>query len=115
VHVGAGVDQPKATFSGLPAKGGKHADSTRPTRNSLSAGRKFACTRREHRCELMIKRALGINSGQFANRIWDGNRTRCGEVPRQVAIALSTAPPVNRPPIQTGGSSEDPPLLRLIP
>jgi hypothetical protein len=39
----------------------------------------------------MIRRALGVNSGQFASRIGDGDRTRCGELPRRVAIALPTA------------------------
>ncbi len=31
-------------------------------------------------CELMIRRAFGVSSGQFASRIWDGDRTRCGEL-----------------------------------
>jgi hypothetical protein len=39
----------------------------------------------------MIRQALGVNSGQFASRIGDGDRTRCGEVLRRVAIPLPTA------------------------
>jgi hypothetical protein len=39
----------------------------------------------------MIRQALGVNSGQFTIRIGDGDRTRCGEVLRRVAIALPTA------------------------
>lgn len=39
----------------------------------------------------MIRRVLGVNSGQFVGSIWDGDRTRCRELPRCVAIALPTA------------------------
>jgi len=49
-----------------------------PARNGLSAKHKTARAHMKHRCEFMIRPAPGINSGQFASRIGNGDRTRCG-------------------------------------
>src|ERR1035437_3291919 len=70
-------------------------------RSSPRARRVLASSSRENRCEFMIRRALGVNSGQFTSRLGDADRTKCGEVQRRVALftARSVGAVIDKPRI----------------
>jgi len=70
---------------------------------AFQLGKSLPPTRREPRCEFMIRRALGANAGQFASCIGDGEEHQVRRASAACSIVVPTARTGN------AGRGTDPP------